>query len=144
MKAEWPAVIRNAAIRGTTRYQYIGLYPRRRRPTYAAKNARTGGPNMNAFRTLSLAITGHFSRMRLFTEYIEAKKIQTRRNDTPKAERIGDLAGRVSCPGSTQGSTMRTMSGICVTKNRQNAAGRRSAGRPKSPGTCGSARPAGI
>src|SRR3989442_7059303 len=73
MYAECPAVIRKAAIKGTTRYQYIGLYPSRRNPTYAATKDRNGGPKKNALRTLSSAITGHFSRNRMFNYVIEAE-----------------------------------------------------------------------
>src|SRR3989442_15357508 len=111
MYAECPAVIKNAAIRGTTRYQYIGLYPSLRNPTYAATKERNGGPKKNALRTLSSAITGHFSRIRVFTEDIEAKNIHTNRNDTPNADRRGALAGRFSPPRATDGKTTRRISG---------------------------------
>src|SRR5437867_912294 len=140
MYVEWPAVIRNAAMSGITRYQYIGAYPSRRRPTYAETNARTGGPNMNAFRTLSSAITGHFSRIRLFTEYIEAKNIQTRRKETPKADRIGDFAGRFSRPRSMNGRTTRMINGMFVRKKPQKPAEIRNAGSPRTPGTLNSGR----
>src|SRR5439155_10981886 len=79
-------------------------------------------------------------RIRLFTEYIDAKNIHTKRNETPNADRSGDFAGRLSRPRSMNGRTTRMIRGMFVRKNPQNPAVRRNAGSPSTPGTSGSGR----